>query len=84
MASRVPVIIIAGQEDQLVDTETQSARLHRELAGSVLCCVPRTGHIVHQTAAEAVMAAIDEAAEVGDAEGRPTPARPSIAEMLGA
>jgi pimeloyl-ACP methyl ester carboxylesterase len=77
------VIIIAGQEDQLVDTETQSARLHRELPRSVLRRVPRSGHMVYQTAAEAVMAAIDEAADVVD-EGRPAPARPSIAEMLGA
>jgi pimeloyl-ACP methyl ester carboxylesterase len=77
----MPVIIIAGERDQLVDIESQSARLHRELPRSVLRRIPHTGHMVHQTATEAVMAAIDEAAEAGD-EGRPAPAYPSIPEMV--
>ncbi len=77
----MPVIIIAGEEDRLIDTETQSARLHRELPRSVLHRIPRTGHMVHQTATDTVMAAINEAAKAGD-EGGPTPARPSFAEMV--
>ncbi len=79
----MPVIIIAGEEDQLVDIETQSARLHRELPRSVLHRIPRTGHMVHQTATEAVMRAINEAAEARGDFGS-TPARPSIPEMVGA
>ncbi len=78
----MPVIIIAGEEDQLVDTETQSARLDRELPRSVLHRISHTGHMAHQTATEAVMAAIDEAAEAGD-EGGPKPSVPNIAEMVG-
>jgi pimeloyl-ACP methyl ester carboxylesterase len=78
----IPVIIIAGEEDQLVDSETQSARLHRELPRSVLHRISHTGHMAHPTATEAVMAAIDEAAEAGD-EGGPKPSVPNIAEMVG-
>jgi pimeloyl-ACP methyl ester carboxylesterase len=62
-ALAMPVIIIAGEEDQLVDIEAQSARLHRELPGSVMYRIRGAGHMVHQTATEKVMAAIREAAE---------------------
>ncbi len=62
----MPVIIIAGEDDQLVDIESQSARLHRELPHSVLHRITRSGHMVHQTATGAVMAAIDEAAKARD------------------
>jgi pimeloyl-ACP methyl ester carboxylesterase len=78
----IPIIIIAGQEDQLVDIESQSARLHRELPHSELRRISRTGHMVHQTATEAVMGAINEAAEASGDHGR-IPARPSIPEMIG-
>jgi pimeloyl-ACP methyl ester carboxylesterase len=69
----MPVIIIAGEEDQLVNIENQSARLHRELPGSVLHRISRSGHMVHQTATEAVMGAIDEAAQ---ARHEPQPSKP--------
>jgi pimeloyl-ACP methyl ester carboxylesterase len=59
---KMPVIIIAGAEDRLVDTDRQSGRLHRELRHSKMHCVPGSGHMVHQTATSSVMAAIDEAA----------------------
>jgi pimeloyl-ACP methyl ester carboxylesterase len=58
----MPVVIIAGEEDHLVDIESQSAQLHREITQSVMHRIPRTGHIVYQTATEKVMDAIDEAA----------------------
>jgi pimeloyl-ACP methyl ester carboxylesterase len=57
----MPVVIVAGEEDQLVETEKQSARLHRELPRSVLRLVRGGGHMVHQTATNKVMAAIDAA-----------------------
>jgi len=58
----MPVIIIAGEEDRLVDIDKQSARLHREVTQSTLHRVPGVGHMVHQSATDMVMAAIDETA----------------------
>jgi pimeloyl-ACP methyl ester carboxylesterase len=58
----MPVAVIAGEEDRLIDIDRQSARLHREITQSTLRRVPGVGHMVHQTATDLVMAAIDEAA----------------------
>jgi pimeloyl-ACP methyl ester carboxylesterase len=59
---KMPVVIVAGTEDRIVDFETQSARLHGDIAHSTLHPIPGAGHMIHQTATDAVMAAIDEAA----------------------
>ena len=59
---KMPVAIIAGEEDRLIDIDKQSARLHHEVTQSTLRRVPGVGHMVHQTATDSVMAAIDEAA----------------------
>jgi pimeloyl-ACP methyl ester carboxylesterase len=59
---KMPVVIIAGEEDRLIDIDSQSARLHRDVPHSALHRVPGVGHMVHQTATDLVMAAIDEAA----------------------
>lgn len=59
---KVPVVIIAGAGDQIVDFEAQSARLHGDITHSTLHRLPDAGHMIHQTATDAVMAAIDEAA----------------------
>lgn len=66
----MPVAIVAGADDRLVDTEKQSARLHREIRHSTLRRVAGVGHMVHQSATEAVMAAIDE---VQDTDPRRAP-----------
>ena len=58
----MPVVIVAGARDHLIDTATQSARLHKDLGHSRFHAVAGAGHMVHQTATGAVMAAIDEAA----------------------
>jgi pimeloyl-ACP methyl ester carboxylesterase len=68
---RMPVVIIAGDDDRLVDTDEQSARLHREIGHSTLRRIAGIGHMVHQTRTELVMSAIDEAA------GRRQPTRPT-------
>jgi pimeloyl-ACP methyl ester carboxylesterase len=65
----MPVAIIAGAEDRLINTAKQSRRLHRQIAQSTLHEVPGSGHMVHQTDPEAVMAAIKSAAE-GAVDGR--------------
>jgi pimeloyl-ACP methyl ester carboxylesterase len=67
----MPVVIIAGEEDRLIDIKKQSERLHSELPNSTIYRVPGAGHMVHQTAPDAVMAAIEEAASV-DGAGHPS------------
>lgn len=58
---KMPVVIIAGDLDRLVDIERQSSRLHREIKHSTFHSVSGAGHMVHQTDMDAVMAAIEEA-----------------------
>ena len=60
---KVPVVIVAGEQDRLVDIDSQSARLHCEVPQSIFHRVPGTGHMIHQTATGVVMSAINEAAE---------------------
>lgn len=60
---KMPVAIIAGEDDRLIDIDAQSARLHAELPQSTFRRVPGAGHMVHQTATEAVMATIAQAAD---------------------
>lgn len=56
----VPVAIVVGGGDHLIDPRTQSIRLHQDLPQSTLRLIPGGGHMVHQTAPDDVMAAIDE------------------------
>jgi len=60
---KMPVAIIAGEADQIVDTEAQSARLHRDVPQSTFDAVPGAGHMIHQTAPDRVMAAIQAAVD---------------------
>ena len=60
---KMPVVIIAGEEDRLIDIDTQSARLHADVKQSTFHRVSDSGHMIHQTATNRVMAAIDEAGE---------------------
>lgn len=75
-ALEMPVFIIAGADDRLVDTEAQSARLHGDVPHSSFHRVRGAGHMVHQTATAAVMAAIDEVA-AGRGGGRRPGHRPA-------
>ncbi|MRX52221.1 alpha/beta fold hydrolase [Paracoccus sp. S-4012] len=59
---KMPVAIIAGADDRLVDAEEQSARLHGDIPHSSFHRVPGTGHMIHQTATDAVMSAIEKVA----------------------
>jgi pimeloyl-ACP methyl ester carboxylesterase len=69
----MPVVIIAGEGDRLVDISKQSGRLHRDVKQSALHRIPGTGHMIHQTATKLVMSAIDEAA--GARSHQPTEVR---------
>ena len=42
-----PVVIIAGDQDRLVNIDQQSARLHRDMGQSKLRRVAGAGHMVH-------------------------------------
>jgi pimeloyl-ACP methyl ester carboxylesterase len=74
---KMPVVIISGDDDRLIDVD-QSARLHEEVAQSSFHRVRGAGHMVHQTAPAAIMAAIDEAAAAGR-QARPTEGLPRAA-----
>lgn len=58
----MPMIIIAGEDDRLIDIDEQSGRLHDEVKQSKLHRIPGIGHMIQQSATVDVMAAIDEAA----------------------
>jgi pimeloyl-ACP methyl ester carboxylesterase len=62
---KMPVVIIAGEDDRLIDIDKQSARLHSDISQSLFHRVPQTGHMIHQTATGEVMAAINEVAGNG-------------------
>ena len=58
----MPVVIVAGDGDRIVDCPRQAVRLHEALPGSELRLVGGAGHMVHYTARDEVIAAIDTAA----------------------
>jgi pimeloyl-ACP methyl ester carboxylesterase len=58
----MPTIILAGEDDRVIDIDEQSARLHDEIKQSKLHRIVGAGHMVQQSATPDVMAAIDEAA----------------------
>ena len=62
----LPVVILAGGDDQIADVDRQSKRLHQELPQSELIVLPGLGHMVHHLAPDAVIKAIDRAAELAD------------------
>ena len=55
---KMPVAIIAGEQDRLIDTNEQSARLHVDVPQSEFDSLPGQGHMIQQTATGSVMAAI--------------------------
>jgi pimeloyl-ACP methyl ester carboxylesterase len=58
----MPVIIIAGEDDRLIDIDEQSGRLHGEVRQSKMHRIAGAGHMIQQSATGDLMAAIDEAA----------------------
>jgi pimeloyl-ACP methyl ester carboxylesterase len=58
---KVSVVIVAGEQDRLVDTDAQSGRLHSEVLQSTIHRFPGHGHMIQQTAIDLVMSAITEA-----------------------
>lgn len=58
----MPLVIVAGAKDLMVNTGWHARHLHEALPGSRLHVVPHAGHMVHHVATHEVMKAIDEAA----------------------
>ncbi|WP_082470236.1 MULTISPECIES: alpha/beta hydrolase [unclassified Methylobacterium] len=66
----MPVAIVAGAGDKMVDLATQAVRLHRVLQNSSLHVVQDCGHMVHHTAPSEVMSAVETVAEAVEAAPR--------------
>jgi pimeloyl-ACP methyl ester carboxylesterase len=68
-ALRLPVTIVAGDGDAVVDTNDQSRRLHAMLPQSRLVVAKAAGHMVHHSARDEVVGAILAAAAKTGAAG---------------
>src|SRR4051812_29063157 len=64
-ALQMPVVIVAGDDDRMINIDDQSARLHEDLPQSTFHRICGAGHMIHQTNTAAMMSAIDEAAAAG-------------------
>ncbi len=58
----MPVSIVAGTRDRIVNTARQSERLHRSIPGSRLVEIPGAGHMVHYVDPDRVAAVVEAAA----------------------
>jgi pimeloyl-ACP methyl ester carboxylesterase len=58
----LPITVIAGRGDLVVDQQSQSARLAEEVEGSELLMVEDAGHMVHHSAMKTVVEAIKASA----------------------
>jgi len=59
----IPVYIMAGDHDRIVDHEDHAIWLHQRIPQSTLEIIPDAGHMMHYAAPLAVSAAIDTAAQ---------------------
>jgi pimeloyl-ACP methyl ester carboxylesterase len=78
---KVPVVVLAGTKDKVVDAGHNSERLYQGLALSQIELEPGVGHMTHYAHPDKLMAAINAiAAQVGE----PGHARTPEAEALAA
>lgn len=61
----IPVVIVTGAGDRLLDPEEHAYQLHRTIKHSKLIVLPKTGHQVPQTRPDAVISAIDSVRDSG-------------------
>lgn len=59
----LPVVVMCGEADTVVDIDKQSARLHAELPRSDMHRIPGDGHMIHHLVPYEVMNAIDTVAK---------------------
>ena len=55
---KVPLALIAGADDPVIDPHAHTERLHAEVPGSRLVLVPGSGHMVHHIAPHTVVEAV--------------------------
>lgn len=72
----VPTVLVAGRGDRVVDPEVHAARLHVERPDTDYRVVEGHGHMLHHTAPEQVLAAIDAVERRAAARGEPGIGRP--------
>jgi pimeloyl-ACP methyl ester carboxylesterase len=56
---RMPVVLMAGTKDRIVDHRKHTVWLHQEIAHSALRLVPGVGHMLHYAVPEQVVDAIE-------------------------
>lgn len=59
---RMPVFLLTGAEDKIVNPKAQTLRLFRALFRGEIRVLPRTGHMAHHTSPKALLTLIDDAA----------------------
>jgi pimeloyl-ACP methyl ester carboxylesterase len=69
---KMPVAIVAGSDDRVVNSAHNAERLNRELAHSALRVEAGMGHMVHYARPDEVMAAIDSLQPTRAARAQPT------------
>jgi len=56
----LPLVIVTGDADRVLDPKQHAVPLHKTIPHSKLIVLPGTGHQLPQTRADAVIAAIDQ------------------------
>jgi pimeloyl-ACP methyl ester carboxylesterase len=64
-ALRMPVVIMAGAKDRVVDVGRHAVRLHEEIPQSTLRLIPDAGHMLHYAVPEQVAEAVEAAMGTG-------------------
>ena len=59
----IPVMIMAGTNDRIVDHRRHAVRVHQEIPRSALRLVPGVGHMLHYAVPEQIVDAIEASAE---------------------
>ncbi|SNT16409.1 Pimeloyl-ACP methyl ester carboxylesterase [Noviherbaspirillum humi] len=67
---RLPLALLAGAEDRVVDTGVHTESLHRLLPHGDLRILPGVGHMLHYAAPEEIVSAIDAVARAGTSAAR--------------
>ena len=63
---QLPVVIVTGSNDLVLEPEKHAYPLHRTIKGSQLVVLPETGHQLPQTCPDSVIAAIETALRAAD------------------
>lgn len=56
---KLPIVVLAGDGDKMVDFDRQSGRFHEEVPRSELVVIPGAGHMAHHTAPDEIVAAVE-------------------------